>query len=263
MLIALKQCNSSTVWGILPDIFLVKPVCSYFFSPPFCILHDFTSLFFLPPSLPNTFVHEVGLHSLPSISISHSFVSAGRFSVQEGKDGCWCECTFMCFFFSTRCNKAVYWELPSCGNFVAFSVAIQEGDNSRATWCWHCGSWLKYWLNTDNKVMQSETNSEWSALLAVLLHHNFQQEVRHLNACHGKSGNPIDQWSPSASSSLVTLQSVHNGVKVWHITSLGEAIYFLILNFLFECYPICQRLWCAGTGVWNFLELKQLWYLLS
>lgn len=185
-------CSSSLLLSLTP-LFMMTPQC------PFC--------FYLP------------------------LVSAGRFSVQGGKDGCWCECTFMSSFFSTRCNKAIYRELPSCGSFGAFSVSIQEGDNSCATWCWHCGSWLKNWLNTDNKVMQSETTSESSALLAVLLHNSFQQEAWHLIACHGKSGNPTDRWSPSASSSLVTLQSVHNWVKLRHITYTGRDNTFSHLEF--------------------------------
>lgn len=108
-------------------------------------------------------------------------------------------------FSSTGCNDAFCWELPSCGSFDASSFFIQGGDNSRAAQCQHCGSWLKYCLNTDKKAMQSETTSEWSALLAMLLHHCFQQEAQYLNACDGKSGNPIKRWFPSVSCSLLTL----------------------------------------------------------
>lgn len=46
--------------------------------------------------------------------------------------------------------------------------------------------------NTDKNIIQYEATSELTALLAVLLHHCFQQEAQYLNACDGKSGNPIE-----------------------------------------------------------------------
>lgn len=119
---------------------------------------------------------------------------------EERMEGWCCECMLMSSFFSTGCKNAFYWELPNCGSFDTFSFFIHGGDNSCEAQCLHYGSWLKY-----KNIIQYEATSELTALLAVLLHNCFQQEAQYLNACDGKSGNPIEGWFPSASSSLLTL----------------------------------------------------------
>lgn len=98
---------------------------------------------------------------------------------------------------STGRKDVIYWELPRCGSFDAFSFFIQGGDNPHAAECWHCGSWV-------------ESHAVWKhfwmiCLLTVFLHHCLQQGEQYLNACDGKSGNPIEQLFPSVASSLLTL----------------------------------------------------------
>lgn len=250
--------------------FFIKPVSSYFlssYSSPFAsfmisLLCSSSLLLSLTPS-----PLMCGSTVSPLFIPSTFFGSVGSFSVQGRKDGrmlLWKHLHVP--FFLHWVQWCFYWELPNCGRFDGFSFFIQGGKNSCAAQCRHCGSWLKYWLNTDKKVMQSETTSKWSALLAMLLHHCFQQEAQYFNACDGKSGNPTDWWFPSVSSSLLTHLNLFKQVKLEHITYTGrdKKIHFPHLeSFTLALSHLSMSPWSADTRVWNFLDLKQRLYSLS
>lgn len=158
------------------------------------------------------------------------------------------------FIFLHCSNYGYYWELPSCGTFVAFS--IQGGNNlcSSESALWYLTKILpRYWQK------RGETLSKWFALLATLLHHCFLADAQYFNACDRKPGNPTEWQFPSASSSSLTLyQFTTSKTGTYHLHwERQENTFSASWIFHWALAHLSVSLWCEDTSIWNSLDLKQ------